>query len=147
MSNLLKALKRAEQDRRQKLQEDETPLSSESVLNETAEQAVGGRQNPLLDESAPIEKQASADAAHSISPTALVVLLALAIMVAGNFGYWVRGRSATPESNAAIKVTAADAAGKRYTSGVPHALLSGEPVPLQLRLDRRTEVFGNAIAR
>jgi len=147
MSNLLKALKRAEQDRRQKLQEDETPLSPESVANESAHEALGGRQNPLLDESVPEAQQVSVSPARGISPTALVVLLALAIMAAGNFGYWLRGRNATAEPGAAIKVTAAESAGKQYTSGVPHALLSGEPVPLQLRLDRRTEILGNAIAR
>ncbi|MBL8522984.1 MAG: hypothetical protein JNN20_04790 [Betaproteobacteria bacterium] len=139
MSNLLKALKRAEQDRRSKLQETDLPpvaTEAQAIVVEPMEE----RQNPLLDDGEPQKTSTAIDAPQGVSMTALLVLLAVAIMVAGNLGYWARGRAAT------VPAGSLSVAGHKV-AGVPHALLSGDPAPLELRLDRRVDLLGPAIAR
>ncbi len=145
MSNLVKALKRAEQDRRKKLEEDEAPVSPEFASNSPAEDPVDSRKNPLLGKGEPDATSLPTLSSRGISPTAMVVLLALAVMVAGNIGYWARGRNAAIPAGPAMATSTASA--KPQAGGVPHGLLTGDPIPLQLRLDRRTEILGDAIAR
>lgn len=141
MSNLLKALKRAEQDRREKLRETDEPAvaaDAQAVIVDSP----GERQNPLLGDGELQKLSSAVDAPRGVSMTALLVMLAVAIMVAGNLGYWVRGRTATVPADPAKSLLVAG----HKVAGVPHALL-GDAAPLELRLDRRVDLLGPAIAR
>ena len=101
------------------------------------------RQNPLLG-AEEFQKSASAmSAPRRVSMTAMLVVLAIAIMVAGNLGYWARGRAATIQPDPARGLFVAG----HKVAGVPHALLGSDAMPLELRLDRRTDLLGPAIAR
>jgi len=142
MSNLLKALKRAEQDRRSKLQETDEPAAVAEVQSAPVDYLVD-RHNPLLGDSEDKKSAKAIEAPRSVSMTALLVAIAVAVMLAGNLGYWVRGRAATVPADPAKGLLVAG----HKVAGVPHALLGGEPVPLALRLDRRVDLQGPAIAR
>lgn len=142
MSNLLKALKRAEQDRRNKLQETDVPAAVTETPAVAADEPVE-RQNPLLG-AEEFQKSASAmSAPRRVSMTAMLVVLAIAIMLAGNLGYWARGRAATIQPDPAKGLFVAG----HKVAGVPRALLGSDAMPLELRLDRRTDLLGPAIAR
>lgn len=142
MSNLLKALKRAEQDRRSKLQETDEPAAVTEAQSAMADEPAD-RHNPLLGDNEYQKPAAAIENPRGVSMTALLVAIAVAVMLAGNLGYWVRGRAATVPADPAKGLLIAG----HKVAGVPHALLGSDAVPLELRLDRRVDLLGPAIAR
>ncbi len=132
MSNLLKALKRAEQERQQIRQDGAAP-PVQRPPQAVGEDATAARDNPLPGDAAAVLPRGPGTAPPQVSVTALVIVAALAMVLAGNLGYWLRGRSAAAPAPVSAPVAATPS-----MSDVPLALLEGEAVPMQLRLDRRT---------
>ena len=162
MSTLLKALKRAEQDRRQKLAEasrapvenapvqltlpvdadacQDSPLSFTSTVdaNEGTPVAVPMRGekpriNPLL---VPKPVAPVPPAQSHYTGVALLVGIASVVTVAANLLY----RPAPPLAPVLAMAPAANFARPTLeTVSIPRALLGAGAVPLQLQLDRRTE--------
>lgn len=131
MSNLFKALKRAEQERQHIRKDGAVPHAQ--IAQPVAVDAPAAHANPLLGETAVNLPPGPGSTPAQVSVTALVIVTALAIVLAGNLGYWLRGRGAVAPAAVSAPVVSAPSA-----SGVPLALLAGETVPMQLRLDRRT---------
>ncbi len=154
MSTLLKALKKAEQDRREKLQ--------------AAAAAASPTTSPPQQLSLPVDDHATANAAAAVAPApvrphinpllipapvapekprfagvGVLVGVATVVAVAANMLY----RPDPPAAPAAALIAAAPApggnAGPRLTLDtvtIPRALLGAGPDPLQLQLDRRAEL-------
>jgi len=141
MSNLLKALKRAEQERQQIRQDGAAPPMQRPPQT-VGEDATAAHVNPLPGEGAFNLPPGPGTAPPQVSVTALLIVTALAMVLAGNLGYWLRGRGAVAPAPVSASVVSTPS-----MSGVPLALLAGDAVPMQLRLDRRTSWETAATAR
>ena len=141
MSNLLKALKRAEQERQQ-IRQDGATAPMPRPPQALGEDATAAHADPLPGDGAVILPPGPGTAPPQVSVTALVIVTALAMVLAGNLGYWLRGRGAIAPAPVSSPVVASPS-----MSGVPLALLAGDAVPMQLRLDRRTNWETAATAR
>lgn len=150
MSTLLKALKKAEQDRREKLaaaapasstpsprEQLSLPVDDVAPAAQVAPAPVRPRINPLL-VPAPVAK-----APARYSSAAVVVAVSVVVVLAANMLY----RPAPPvATNVPLLAAAPAASGSQSarltldTVTIPRALLGAGPDPLQLQLDRRADL-------
>jgi hypothetical protein len=157
MSTLLKALKRAEQDRREKLQAagqssaaaaptqlslpvdaDDEPAHPDAVTpadagERAAAQPAAPRVNPLLVPK-PVQPAEPAQPRHA----GVAVLVGAATLIA--IGANVLYRPAPPDTPVLAAAPAASIPLRKLeTVSIPPSLLGAGPVPLQLQLDRHVE--------
>ena len=166
MSNLLKALKRAEQDRAaaRQVQADATTASSVELPiakpvaaatdatatviatddDATALPAVMRMQRDMV---RPSERLAPHASPHALSPgpyRGVGISLALAVLFAVGVGLWARDTDKPAASRTISNRMIAPQVATQATT-IPAALRVSEAGPLQLRLDRSVDAIGQAI--
>lgn len=156
MSNLLKALKRAERDREaiRQAQAENNPAivakQSAAEVSPTSEPqaepapAVVRLQRDAVKASERVAPRTASPVLAASPYRGVGISLTLAVLFAMGVGWWMRGRD-TGNPPAIGALSSHDAAS--LPAAIPAALRVNEVGPLQLRLDRGVDAVGEAMQR